>query len=165
MSRTTTTHRLTERIALLARMKRFPATVCLSLVCFSAVVHADHASPYEWPAALVVQADLDRSGQLDTAQLGVAAESVGLFVKIDSSPLPIIEIPIDSSQQFGICPGAAPGISVVPQSEAPLNALGETPRGYEICPECVEIVVSGGECDALHFYWDTVKNELSWWRA
>ena len=146
-------------------MKRIRAARCLLLLCVSAAVYADQAGPYEWPDSLVVVTDLDRSGQLDSAQLGIGADSVALSVKVNSKPLPTIEIPIDGSKQFGICPGSAPSISVIAQSDAPLNALGEIPRGYENCPDCVEIMVSGGECDSLHFYWDTSTNELGWWRA
>ena len=102
---------------------------------------------------------------VDSAQLDIGPDSVNLLIKIDSKPLPAIEIPIDASEQFGICPGSKPSISVTPQSDAPLNALGETPRGYEICPECVEIEVGGGECDSIHFYWDAKADELAWWRA
>jgi hypothetical protein len=102
---------------------------------------------------------------MDSARLGIAAESVGLLITVDSKPLPLIEIPVDGSKQFGICPGSAPRISLAAQSDAPLNALGETPQGYEICSDCIEIVVDGGECDSLHFYWDTAANKLAWWRT
>ena len=102
---------------------------------------------------------------MDSAQLGVAAKSVGLLITVNSKPLPIIDIPIDGSKQFGICPGSNPRIRLSAQSEAPLNALGETPQGYEICPDCIEIVIDGGECDSLYFYWDTTEGKLAWWRA
>lgn len=120
---------------------------------------------YEWSHKLAVVADLNRNGVKDHASLGVGSHNAGLLIRVDSTQLPIVVIPIDGSTEFGICPGSAPTISVVPQSEAPLNALGETPRGYEICPECVEIVVGGGECDSVHFYWDVTTSEIAWWRA
>ena len=146
-------------------MKTLVAIVFFALTLLPAIASADEAERYEWNHSLIVTADINRTGIADSAQLGISSDSVGLLLTVDSKPLPIIDIPIDGSKQFGICPGSAPSISVVPQSDAPLNALGETPRGYEICQDCVEIEVGGGECDSIHFYWDTTANELAWWRA
>ena len=146
-------------------MKRFVAIVGLSIASVLVIANADEAKDYKSPSSRVVQMDLDRNGESDSAQLGIGPDQVRLLVKLNKKPLPVIEIPIDASQQFGICPGSTPKISVVPQSEAPLNALGETPQGYTICPTCVEIVVDGGECDSLHFYWNVVTKKLAWWRA
>ena len=146
-------------------MKGIIATLSFALICTPAVAGQDNAGVYDWRPSLSVEVDLDRNGQVDSAQLGIAAESVGLLITVNSKPLPLIEIPIDGSKQFGICPGSDPGISLVAQSEAPLNALGETPQGYEICSDCIEIVIDGGECDSLHFYWDTTAGKLAWWRA
>lgn len=120
---------------------------------------------YEWTRERVIAVDLDRNGLTDTIRLGVSFDQVGLLIDLGSTVLPLIEIPVDGSRQFGICPGASPTVGMVPQSEAPLNALGEMPRGYEACPTCMEITVGGGECDPLHFYWDAVAGELAWWRA
>lgn len=146
-------------------MKAFAAIVISALAFVFAIAYAGEAARYKWSQSRLVTTDINRNGVADVAQLGIGSKSVGLLIKVDSNSLPVIEIPVDGSMQFGICPGSAPRISVAPQSEAPLNALGETPRGYEICPKCVEIVVSGGECDSIHFYWDTTTNELAWWRA
>lgn len=145
-------------------MKWIVAIPAAALIGAPAVAGADRLDVYDWRSSLVVEADLDRSGVVDSAQLGISDRSVGLLVAINSRPLPVIDIPVDGSKQFGICPGSEPSISIAPQSEAPLNALGETPQGYEICPDCVEIVVGGGECDPIHFYWDTIANRLAWWR-
>lgn len=146
-------------------MKGFIEIVGGAIVFASAAAGAHQVATYEWPPSLTVELDLDRNGQVDSAQLGIALESVGLRVTVNSKPLPIIDIPVDGSKEFGICPGSLPSISLTAQSDAPLNALGETPRGYDICEDCIEIVVGGGECDPLHFYWDTTTNQLVWWRA
>lgn len=146
-------------------MEGFIAVSGIALAFASTDANVDRAVAYDWPASLVVEVDLDRSGRKDAARLGIAAGSVGLLVTIDDVPLPVIDIPVDGSMQFGICGGSDLGIRVEAQSEAPLEALGETPRGYEICATCVEIVVSGGDCDPLHFYWDVTARTLAWWRA
>ena len=145
-------------------MKGTIAIVTAALFCASAAV-AGRTIVYDWRPALSVEADFDRDGQADSAQLGVAPEAVGLRVIVNSRPLPIIDIPIDGSKQFGICPGSEPGIRLAAQSDAPPNALGESPQGYEVCEDCIEIVVTGGECDPLHFYWDTSTKQLAWWRT
>lgn len=145
-------------------MKATIATLGAILVCASSAM-AGGAEAYDWNRSSAIEADLNRNGQMDSVRLGIADGGVGLLVTIDATALPVIDIPIDGSRQFGICPGSDPSISLAAQSEAPLNALGEMPEGYEICPDCFEIVVSGGECDAVHFYWNTTTRQLAWWRA
>ena len=146
-------------------MKWIIAIVCGALVFASAAAAADQSAIYDWRPSRTVEVDLDRNGQVDSAQMGISPENVGLRVTVNSKQLPIIDIPIDASKQFGICPSPEPSISLVRQSDAPFNALGETPQGYEICDDCIEIVVGGGECDPLHFYWNTITKRLAWWRA
>jgi hypothetical protein len=146
-------------------MKTILAALLGVSVVGSASSASDQTDVYDWRPSLTVEVDLDRNGQTDFAELGVASDSVGLRITVNSEPLPLIHIPIDGSKQFGICPGSDPSISLNPHSEAPLNALGETPQGYEICDGCVEILVIGGACDGLHFYWNTTINKLAWWRA
>ncbi len=150
-------------------MKILAAILGFLLVAPVAVAHSNGAEAkhpeYRWSTKLGVFADLNRNGVRDHAALGVGSNSVGLLVRVDSKQLPIIEIPIDGSKEFGICPGSAPTISVFPQSEAPLHALGAMPRGYKPCATCIEIVVGGGACDSIHFYWDATTGGLAWWRA
>lgn len=148
-----------------SRMKGIVAIASGLLAVASAVVMAGQADIYDWSRAATVEVDLDRNGRMDTAQLGMADQRVALRVTVNAKPMPLIDVPIDGSQHFGICPGSTPSIRVAAQSEAPLNALGEMPPGYEVCTTCMEIVVGGGACDALHFYWDTTTQRIAWWRA
>jgi len=121
---------------------------------------------YSWDTKRLVSLDLNRDGRLDHAALGLRSDKVLFLVEMRGSEAPIIvEIPVDASKQFGICPGGVPWISIRKQSEAPTEALGATPPGYQICPECLEIVVGGDECDPLQFYWDASADKLHWWRA
>ncbi len=140
-------------------------TILVSLLICASSASAGRVDDYDWNRSSAIEVDLNRNGQIDFVRLGIADESVGLLVTVDSMALPVIDIPIDGSRQFGICPGSDPSISLMAQSEAPLDALGAMPEGYEACSDCIEIVVVGGECDALHFYWNTVTEQLSWWRA
>ena len=120
---------------------------------------------FSWSGTRLVQGDLNRDGKIDNAALGIGTGKVALALTLDGKDPVLMEIPVDASKQFGICPGPEPKIDIRPQSEAPLNALGATPQGYEICSKCIEIVVSDGGCDPLQFYWNTKSKKLAWWRA
>jgi hypothetical protein len=126
----------------------------------------DKHGDYQWDVKRVISVDLNRDGKTDSAALGLHKSKVALALQISGHEEPIfVEIPVDAGQQFGICSGEEPQITVDRQSEAPVEALGENPPGYEICPECFEIVVDDGDCDPLQFYWDVLANGLSWWRV
>jgi len=119
---------------------------------------------YKWDSNRLVSVDLNRDGSADVAALGTQRGQVALAVRIAGQDDGLVVIPIDAGRQFSICPGD-PSISVQKQSEAPSEALGDTPVGYQICPKCFEIRIDEGDCDPLQFYWDVVANKLSWWRA
>lgn len=146
-------------------MRRIIVALGLAWLCSPAMAESDQPHHYDWRRPVSVSADFNRSGQTDLAELGVSPDSVALRVTIDGKQLPLIEIPIDGSRQFGICPGSDPGMALTPHSEAPLNALGSFPQGYEVCEDCIGFVVSGGDCDSIYFYWDSVANALGWWRS
>ncbi len=147
----------------------------VALLAASAALAADEASllgdlrarypAFGWSDARIVRGDLNRDGTPDTVALGVSAGKVAIVLLLSGKDPKLTEVPVDNRKQFGICPGAGPNIAFRPQSEAPLNALGQTPPGYQICAKCIEIVVTGGDCDPLQFYWDTKSNKLAWWRA
>ena len=120
---------------------------------------------FRWSGTRILQADVNRDGKQDKAALGIGTGKVALALNLDGKNAVLMEIPVDASKQFGICPGPDPKIAIQPQSEAPLNALGATPQGYEICSICIEIVVSDGGCDPLQFYWNTKSKKLARWRA
>jgi hypothetical protein len=120
---------------------------------------------FSWSATRLVKGDLNRDGKLDNAALGIGTRKVALALLLNGKNPVLTEIAAEAGKQFGICLGAEPKITIQLQSEAPLNALGETPQGYEICAKCIEIVVSGGDCDPLQFYWNTKSKKLVWWRA
>jgi hypothetical protein len=154
-------------------MRQFGLTIIL-LAAFAALAASeaslldDLAARYpsfHWSGSRLVSADLNRDGKLDKAALGVGTDKVALAFFLNGKNPVLTEIAVDANRQFGICPGPDPQIAIRLQSEAPRNALGATPQGYEICAKCIEIVISGGGCDSLQFYWDTKTRKLAWWRA
>jgi hypothetical protein len=121
---------------------------------------------YQWHDSRIVPVDLNRDGTIDQAALGLQQAKVVLLLQIGGGAEPsVIEIPIDGSKQFGICPGDEPKIAVRPQSAMLENAFGQRLPGYEICPECLEIVIDSRACDPLQFYWDMESDQLAWWRV
>jgi len=121
---------------------------------------------YQWHSNRIVSVDLNRDGLIDQAALGLHQAKVVLVIHVGGDMEPsVIEIPIDGGKQFGICPGDEPKIAIRLQSEMPENAFGEKLPGYEICPECFEIVIDTGACDPLQFFWDMDSKQLSWWRV
>jgi hypothetical protein len=120
---------------------------------------------YKWDSNRLVSVDLNRDGSTDAAALGTQRNQVALAVQVAGHDSALVVIPIDAGQQLGICSGRDLSISAQEQSEAPSEALGETPEGYEICPKCFEIRIDDGDCDPLQFYWDVIANKLNWWRA
>lgn len=120
---------------------------------------------FSWSSTRLVQGDFNRDGKQDRAALGIAADKVVLALLLHGKHPELTEIAVDPGKQFGVCPGTEVTIAVRLQSEAPRNALGATPQGYEICTKCIEIVVSGGDCDPLLFYWNKKSKKLAWWRA
>lgn len=133
---------------------------CLVCACLAVPVIA--MANEHWDQSIT--ADLDKNGQQDVAKLRTTDRSVFLSIKLNSRDMPIIEVPIDGSKQFAVCPGPKLRMKLGLQSEAPLNALGEWPRGYAACPECVEIEIIGGECDPIYFYWNQADGKIDWWR-
>jgi hypothetical protein len=135
------------------------------LVASTAWACIDPPDPrFDWSRVPAVSGDFDHDGTVDAATLGIAADSVALQLTVDGKMQPLIELPRDGSKQFAICRGPGPTLTIQPRSGAPREALGEAPAGYEACAECVEIVVADGECDPVHFYWNTEADALDWWR-
>ena len=131
---------------------------------FLAALKSKHAD-YRWSDKNYLRLDLNRDGASDKVALGLQRRKVALAIEITGAKEAIFfEIPIDSRKEFGLCPGGEPTISKVLQSEVTVEALDETPPGYEICPTCFELEISGGPCDPIYFYWDTKANRLTWWR-
>lgn len=124
---------------------------------------------YLWPddEGFVVDTDIDRDGRIDAARLGLRRDTVALQTTIGGVAQPLIEIPMDGSRQFGVCPAEEgdPTLTLQPRTTDPLEALGEMPEGYEQCDDCHDLVVQGGPCDPIHFYWNAVSGRLAWWRA
>lgn len=118
---------------------------------------------FRWSDERVVEARLRSDGSMAVAALGIGDSSLLLIVETPRGEDAPVEIPVDSRLQFGVC-GTDASLRVQETSERPFNATGEYPEGYSLCETCVELVVEGGGCDPIHFYWNHVSDSLDWWR-
>jgi hypothetical protein len=153
---------------------RLAVGTAVCVVAVSLVAEADgpltmlesRYADYHWHDDRIVKVDLNRDGSVDQVALGLQEAKVLLVLMLGGQTEPsAIEIPIDAGKQFGICRGDEPKILIQRQSEMPENVFGEKLPGYEICPECFEIVIDSSACDPLQFYWRMDSDELTWWRA
>lgn len=122
------------------------------------------AATFQWNAKDAVVADLDGNGKPDRIELGQSEHNLAIKLHLNGMAHPVVTIPIDGAKQFGVCPVGAARLSVQARTGAPNEALGAYPPGYQECMECKEVVLSAGECDPLHFYWNKQANKLDWWR-
>ena len=76
-------------------MKRIAVILGIFFINAPAITGAVHADDYDWRPSLTVNADIDRDGKMDSAQLGIADERIGLLVTLNLNPLPVIDIPVD----------------------------------------------------------------------
>jgi hypothetical protein len=37
-------------------------------------------------------------------------------------------------------------------------------QGYPSSASCMGLALSGGECDKVHIFWNTVSRRFGWWR-
>ena len=122
-----------------------------------------------WDDASSVVADINCDGVQDMAKIGYLDSEVVLSVTLgDSNQEHSLTFGIGSSmRQDALC-----GTSVQLSRETPprnnedtfVNGLGTVPEGHIDQEGCFDLKLSGGECDAIHIYWNHSTHRLSWWR-
>jgi hypothetical protein len=123
---------------------------------------------FDWQAATAVSVDMNADGFHDVALLGYAAQSAAVGVVLGGEQVTsrtlLLEFSRGSQYQLGIC-GETAELIVQPTSSEVIEWLGESPPGYRICDDCVEIVVADDAgCDPLVIYWNHEADTLDWWR-
>jgi hypothetical protein len=123
---------------------------------------------FKWDPSTSIEVDINADGIPDTAMLGYSehAASIGVILGPPSAGPKVLHLqfPFVGNAQFGTC-GRPKGLRVHPTNEGPMEALGAYPEGYRICARCVEIEITGDDCDPLMFFWNHKANTLGWWRA
>jgi hypothetical protein len=117
----------------------------------------------KWDAKTALGADFDCDGSLDEAFLGRAAGKVyvGLVRAAVKQP-EILEFGVDPSAQAAICQEPAK-LEIESLDYDPTEAVGKI-DGFRRSRRCKGLVLSGGECDPIHIFWNHRINHLAWWR-
>ena len=112
-----------------------------------------------WEQRSMLRDDFDCDGVADLAALGRVEQKivVGLARAAVDSP-DLLEFAIDPAAQAGICTEPA-SLSIEPQ-DRPDGEL----EGFRPSRSCKGLVLSDGECDPVHIYWNHERKRPGWWR-
>jgi hypothetical protein len=133
----------------------------------SALEALKRAEPkYPWTQAGALEIDMDCDGKVDHVfllQTSTVAH-VGLVLgRQQGKRVFSWTVPIGVSEQDSLCEAPA-SIDVESLNyKPPVEAVGPVP-GFSRSKTCTAFVLSGGECDPFHFYWDHKKQRPDWWR-
>lgn len=128
-----------------------------------------HAQDVEHNGHTLVVADINCDGADDQARLERNGSNVVVSVVMGGTGA-------QHALTFGIAQGTRQdslcGTPVSLSAEAPpqdnddvfVYGLGEVPDGHIYSAICHDLRLSGGECDAIHIYWNHRTGDLSWWR-
>jgi hypothetical protein len=117
----------------------------------------------KWDAKSALSADFDCDGSLDEAFLGRAAGKVfvGLVRAAVKQP-EILEFGVDPSAQAAICQEPAT-LGIESLNYDPTEEVGKI-DGFRSSRRCKGLLLSGGQCDPIHLYWNYKTKHLAWWR-
>jgi hypothetical protein len=110
-----------------------------------------------------VTADFDGDGYTDTATL--RQESRNVFVTVtrggpNAAKPQVLAFGVDPARQDAIC-GLPAALAIEQQQCSPMD---ETLAGCKAIPNSAALRLAGGECDAVHLYWNHDAGEMDWWR-
>lgn len=110
-----------------------------------------------------LRADFDCDGRMDVAHLGHRPKQVLVGVVRAAGGKPhVLEFAISASIQDAICSEPA-RLESEDLAGGPPDDLGPIP-GYPTGTGCKGLVLSGGECDSVHVFWNTETKRFDWWR-
>ena len=129
---------------------------------------ADAAPGLNWDNDVKLLADVDNDSNRDYLLVGLGHGSFTVAIVRRSKAghsVSHLSFEISNSSQMAACSTPEDWVAKT-RSEAPLNALGAYPYGYDDCLECQEfILVDDGGCDPIYIFWNTVTDQIDWWRA
>ena len=118
-----------------------------------------------WDSVSVVHGDFNGDGKQDAAILGSHQQRVFVAVVLASSAKKqkanVLSFGIGTHSTDSIC--ELPAKLVVESLEC--SPLDVQLPGCKASPKAASLVLYGGECDPINFYWDHQKNKLAWWRV
>jgi hypothetical protein len=111
-----------------------------------------------------IKVDIDCDGKQDYVFLAQDAESasVGVVLGRNTTSITVRRFGVSSSDQDELC--AVPAtIAPEPLDYDPTDAVGKLP-GFARSKQCTAFVLSDGQCDPFHFFWNKKTGRLDWWR-
>jgi hypothetical protein len=116
-----------------------------------------------WDPESAVRADFDCDGLPDEAFLGRKEGKIFVGVVLSGAAQPeVLEFGIGPVSQSNICSG--PGKLVIESLDYdPAAEVGQV-EGFARSRRCKGLVLSDGQCDSFHLFWNHKKNYLDWWR-
>lgn len=156
-------------------MRSLISSLSLALVSFASLAFADATDATKtlqkvvpsvpWSSQSAIAVDIDCDGKTDYVLLSQTKHraSVGLVLgKTKGRKVFVQEIAIAKPKQESLCAGPAE-LDSESLDYDPTDAVGDLP-GFKSSKTCSAFVLSGGECDSFHFYWDHQHHNLTWWR-
>lgn len=117
-----------------------------------------------WASASIVRGDFNGDGERDAAIVGTHQKRVFVAVLLSAesrkTKIEVLSFGIGTHSTDSICELPAK-LSVKPLECSPLD---DPLPGCGPSPKAASLVLYGGECDPINFYWDHQKNKLAWWR-
>ncbi|MBZ4187179.1 hypothetical protein K7B09_12695 [Thermomonas sp. RSS23] len=112
------------------------------------------------PRAGTLHADFDGDGRPDAAQLVQHRDHVSVRVQRGGSRKPqVLTFPINAGVSGGLC--AVPAVLKLERHDCNTEE-GRLP-GCRPSTTASDLRLAGGECDAIHMYWNHRQHRLAWW--
>jgi hypothetical protein len=118
-----------------------------------------------WDRSTIVSGDFNDDGKRDYAMVGYEGNGIVLAIRATSArdrrlQTQYLQYRIGRAIQAAICEAPAKL-----QIEKPLcKPIDEQLFGCTESPTANSLRLSGGECDAIHLYWNHKENRMEWWR-
>jgi hypothetical protein len=128
--------------------------------------HIAKARPdIKWDRATVVSGDFNDDGKQDYAMVGYKGGGIVLAIRATSAgdgklQTQYLQYGIGGNSQAAVCEAPAK-LQVKKQL---CNPIDEQLPGCKESPTANSLRLSGGECDAIHLYWNHKENRMEWWR-
>lgn len=122
-------------------------------------------STVAWDSTSIVRGDFNGDGRRDAAIIGIHQQRVFVAVVLSASPRKLKTEVL----AFGIGTHSTDSSCELP-AKLTVEPLGCSPL-VDPLPGCgpsskaVGLVLFGGECDPINFYWNHQSNKLAWWRV
>jgi hypothetical protein len=118
-----------------------------------------------WDRTTMVSGDFNGDGKRDYAMVGYKGDGIVLAIRATSAgdgqlQTQYLQYGIGGNNQAAICEAPAK-LQVKKQL---CNPMDEQLPGCKESPTANSLRLSGGECDAIHLYWNHKENRMGWWR-